>query len=135
MGGGRHVCKILCGNLIEETRWETHICSKIMVKWMQKIDCNDVNWVELAYDGVQWFDVCQCSDELLWSMTMWILLTIWRHFLVVSFLWDRFFFEHFGFPVPVFIPPVMHTCYSTKQFCLAQFLQLCWISEGYSELS
>jgi len=25
---------------------------------MQKIDCDNVNWVELAYDGVQWFDFC-----------------------------------------------------------------------------
>jgi len=43
----------LCGNLSEETRWETHIYSMIMVKLMQKIDCDDVNWVEVAYDGVQ----------------------------------------------------------------------------------
>jgi len=25
---------------------------------MQKIDYDNVNWVELAYDGVQWFDFC-----------------------------------------------------------------------------
>jgi hypothetical protein len=125
----RHACKIVCGNRSEETRWETNVCIKII----GKMNSENRMWsCELGWSCLWWGPVIWIL-LLLWSMMMWILMTIWRP-CPVSLLWDRYLFEHFVFPVPVFIPPVFHSCHSTKRYSLAKFLQFCWLSESYSQL-